>query len=144
MAWVLPQVCKGTKSATLLTATAITQDTNGDKFAVEAFDEITYEISVTAASGTSPTMIVRVQKLLGDGTTWTDIATSGQFTTTGKKEIHLGRANSGSVVQANSVAMSAGQTLDVPLGAWHRLVFDVGGTSPSFTTAVYCTAHARG
>jgi hypothetical protein len=75
---------------------------------------------VTAASGTTPTLDVKLQTS-GDGTTWDDVASFPQQTTT-----QTGRYK-----------------VFGPLGTYVRWVWTIAGTTPSFTFAVSVNALAQ-
>lgn len=83
-------------------------------------------VDVTAVSGTTPTMTVRVQYTV-DGVTWHDLDTANaqtaSITATGK---HVFTVYPGTTAAANSVA-------NRPLPSRHRLAWTIGGTTPSFT-----------
>ena len=53
---------------------ARTTSGNGTAFDTSDWDIITAQIRVTAAAGTTPTLVVRLQTTYDDGATWTDIA----------------------------------------------------------------------
>lgn len=72
-----------------------------------------FKLDVTAASGTSPTLDVKIQVLAFDGTTWLDQATFAQKT--------------GVASEFKSVSLS---------GRKVRAIYTIGGTTPSFTFSV--------
>lgn len=86
----------------------------------EKYTKLRTELRVTAASGTTPTLDVKLQDTM-DGTNYNDI-TGGAFaqkTTTGAEVI-------------NVTSLFANQL---------RVLYTIGGTTPSFTFTVI--AHAR-
>lgn len=72
------------------------------------------QLNVTAASGTSPTLDVKIQDSVDGGSTWNDVGTFAQKTAAGREVVNV----SG------------------PFGPDLRVTWTVGGTSPSFTFAV--------
>lgn len=90
-------------------------------------------IDVTAASGTAPTLVGKVQ-FSADGTNWIDLdATNGasaSITTTGRSVIKVYPA----------IPTVAAGSCNAPLPRLWRMFYTVGGTTPSFTfttSAVY-------
>lgn len=79
-------------------------------------------VSVGAASGTTPTLDLKIQYSADGSTGWTDItdATFTQLTTTGRQEIHF-----------------------VAPERYVRAVATIAGTSPSFTFAVILIGQER-
>lgn len=78
------------------------------------------QLAVTAASGTTPSLTVKVQDSI-DGTNWNDIAT---FT-----------AATGVTAEVKRVAAPIGNTI--------RAVSTITGTTPSFTFSVLAQAEGR-
>jgi hypothetical protein len=91
-----------------------------------------FQINVTAASGTTPTMVVRVQYTV-DGTNFFDLdatnAVTASITTTGLHVIKVYPGLTAAVPAAGS--SSANQVLPRS----YRLAWTIGGTTPSFTSA---------
>jgi hypothetical protein len=80
-----------------------------------AFNNIALYVNVTAASGTTPTLVVKLQDS-PDGTNWYDItgATTASLTTTGAVAVRT--------------TVACGHSI--------RAVWTIGGTTPSFTFSV--------
>ncbi|WP_124019487.1 hypothetical protein [Flavobacterium laiguense] len=89
-------------------------------------------LNVGAVTGTSPTMVCKVQGSADSGTTWFDVpsATTATLTTTGVFGIEvypnittvIGTTTTGTIAQIASV-----------LPRTWRVVYTIGGTTPSFT-----------
>ena len=104
--------------AELLPALARTADANGtgvDTWAKGRSREALVLLSVGAASGTSPTLDVKIQHS-DDNSTWSDLAGAA----------FPQRTAAGAVSEINIKGFKR----------YIRAVHDVGGTSPSFTAAV--------
>ena len=86
------------------------------------FDEVVGYLDVTAASGTSPTLDLVYEVSPDDGTTW--------FTHT-------------AFTQATA-ATSERVVFTRPAGVWARLVYTIGGTTPSFTFSVHLEGKKAG
>jgi hypothetical protein len=84
-------------------------------------------INVTAATGTTPTLVLRVQWSGDNGTTWFDLDTTNaqtaSITTTGTFAL---KVYPGLTAAANAACNS-------PLPRTWRLAWTIGGTTPSFT-----------
>jgi urocanate hydratase len=103
---------------------------------MEAFSIADLQLKVTAASGTTPTMDVYVQKLLPDGSTWDDIAHFTQQTTTSSNIITLVAGNQGVHVQSVRTQAS-GSVRTTHFGNTWRIDVVISGTNPSFTWALF-------
>lgn len=103
--------------------------TTGQSTALTGFgaaDRLMLQVNVTAASGTTPTLLLTVEDSL-DGTAWrgttsgsTAVATSASITATGTYWFHV----------------NAGTNF----GDRIRLKWTIGGTTPSFTFSVTCAS----
>jgi hypothetical protein len=86
-------------------------------------------INVTAASGTTPTAVFRVQFSVDNGTTWIDLdttnAVTASLTTTGTAVIKV----------YPGIPVVAAGSCNSPLPRTWRLAWTIGGTTPSFTFA---------
>lgn len=86
-------------------------------------------VNVTAVSGTTPTMTVRLQESFDGGTTWRDVDTTNaqtaSITATGVSKL----------VIYPGVATAANASLNGVLPRTFRLAWTIGGTTPSFTFA---------
>jgi hypothetical protein len=113
------------------TSAARTASGNGATFTNHNGESVAFWISVTAVSGTTPTMTVRVQWSPDNGTTWLDIDTTNlqtaSITATTNATLRLGV---GLPVAANASANTLAPRL-------LRLAWTIGGTTPSFTFATW-------
>jgi hypothetical protein len=97
---------------------ARTASGTGAAFETVSADSIEGFLSVTAASGTTPTLDVRLETSLDAGTTWSTVAAFTQITAVGTRNKVFG-----------------------PLGDSCRWAWTIGGTTPSFTFAVAAEAN---
>ena len=118
-------------------ATVTTSDTSVGIGGVQAFYQATLFLSVTAASGTSPTLDIYIQKMLADRITFQDIVHFTQVTSAPTKRVAnmVTGGNKEEAQQTNTLA--AGTINAVPFGTTWRVSAVVGGTSPSFTFDLY-------
>lgn len=110
-------------------------------------------LDVTAAGGTSPTLIARIQQgirpigtatVIGDATNdtdanivWDDYAAFASVSATGKRFIRIAARGSSSLESASSAgALAAGTIRAGALGSLWRAQYTLGGTNPSFTFSV--------
>jgi len=86
-------------------------------------------INVSAVSGTTPTLTVRLQWSPDGGTTWVDLDTTNaqtaSITATGQFVLRV----------FPGIATAANAALNSPLPRTWRLAWTIGGTTPSFTFA---------
>lgn len=94
-------------------SSAKTASGTGAAFNTDDAFAILATLTVTAASGTSPTLDVRLETTADGGTTWYTVGTFPTQTTTG----------------------SAARVL-APVGSQARFAWTVGGTTPSFTFGI--------
>lgn len=100
----------------LLTEAARTASANGPAVEVEGYSKVICHLNVSASSGTSPTLDVKIQDS-ADGANWTDTgAAFSQSTTTGIKRLVV-----------------------TDVSRYIRAVATIGGTTPSFTFGVKAT-----
>lgn len=99
---------------------------------VDAFSVADLQLKVTAASGTSPTLDVYIQKQLADGSTYDDIVHFTQATGTGSKCATVVAGNQGAHAAATRT-LAAATVQTATLGSIWRVDVVVGGTNPSFT-----------
>lgn len=112
------------QEVTLLASAARTA--SGDSGVIEGFGDVSAmraQLAVTAASGTTPTLVVVIEDTL-DGTNWNTIATFAQKTAAGAEVV-------------NAYSEKAESATFAPLFArrW-RVRWTIGGTTPSFTFSV--------
>ena len=87
-------------------------------------------INVTAASGTTPTLVAKLQYSPDGGTTWIDYTTkpvTATISTTGQTTL----------VVYPGVTEVANAAVSLPLPRTIRMHYTIGGVSPSFTFATY-------
>jgi hypothetical protein len=97
---------------------ARTASGNGSSFNTETADSFEGFLTVTAASGTTPTLDVRLETSLDAGTTWSTVGAFAQATAATTKNKVFG-----------------------PLGDLCRWAWTIGGTTPSFTFTVAAEAN---
>lgn len=101
-------------------STPLTATGNGTSFDLgSTINELTVEAIVTAVSGTSPTLALKIQGS-DDASTWVDIVYFPSITAVGtyRRKLHANYR-------------------------YFREVHTLGGTSPSFTTKAYFTVGGR-
>lgn len=136
------------KNIVLFNGTA-TSSSNGSELNLpEPFTSCILVLDISAASGTSPTLSVRIQEVLtkpasGDavlgvpsGTKiYDDFAAFAQATGTGTQVMRI--VGGGNTVNALSAGALAASTIrNGPIGSIWRVQYSVAGTSPSFTFSV--------
>lgn len=114
---------------TLLASSTKTASFNGDDVANLGYRGGHIVIDVTAASGTSPTLVVTVQGKDPTSGKYYTILASASITGTGTTVL---RIFDGATVAANTAAN------DVLPPVW-RVISTIGGTSPSFTYSIGAT-----
>lgn len=119
-------------SNTLTSTTTITGTITG----LDSFSIADLQLKVSAASGTTPTLDVYVQKLLPDGSTWDDVGHFTQQTTTGSNVMTLVAGNQGIHAQATR-NVASGATRTTHFGNTWRFDAVISGTNPSFTFAIF-------
>lgn len=87
-------------------------------------------INVTAVSGTSPTLVAKLQYSPDGGTTWIDY-TAKPVTAT------ISATGQTTLTVYPSVVEVANAAVSLPLPRTVRMYYTIGGTSPSFTFATY-------
>lgn len=97
---------------------ARTTSGNSSAFSTADYDSVTGVLTVSAASGTSPTLVVDLETT-ADGTNYYTVGSFTQKT---------------GVTAADSKAFG-------PLGATSRWKWTIGGTSPSFTFEIAATGN---
>jgi hypothetical protein len=130
----------GASYGTIESATAITASTTTNKWQIEAFSQARIYASITYNSGTSGTLDIYLQSLLGDDSTWHDIAHFTQFTTASANRV-ISLVSGGNKEEAkNDAALAAATVNSVWFGRWWRLKYVVGGTNPNYTASIYIEA----
>lgn len=126
---------------TLLASTTSTASaTASGYFPVQGFTQAVVELSVTAATGTSPTFDLYLQKRLPDGTNYTDLAHFSTVTTTGKQYLSL-ITGANAIAAQQDAALASGTVASIDFQGFWRLKWVIGGTNPSFTFAVYASLY---
>jgi hypothetical protein len=89
-------------------------------------------VNMGAVTGTTPTCVIKMQGSADGGTTWYDIpgATTASLTATGVYGITV---YPGIAVTAGTTTTGTTATANVPLPRTWRVVWTIGGTTPSFT-----------
>lgn len=89
-------------------------------------------VNMGAVTGTTPTCVLKVQGSADGGTTWYDIpgATTASLTATGVFGITV---YPGIAVTAGTTTTGTAATANMPLPRTWRMVWTIGGTTPSFT-----------
>lgn len=105
---------------------------SGLAIGVDRYSAIKVAILITAVSGTSPTLNVYLQTLLGDDVTWSDIASLTQLTATGNRVLDFINGGNSEYASVDG-SLAAGTIRNALLGRWVRLKFVIAGTNPSFT-----------
>lgn len=105
----------------VLNQSALTETTNGNTntFSVGSLSELSLDINVSAASGTSPTLNFYVDRLGLDGN-WYTIFSSAQLTAIGTVSASIG----------------SGLSTNQSFGSDIRIRWAIGGTTPSFTFTI--------
>jgi hypothetical protein len=103
---------KARPDATLASAARTTTAT-GTAFSTDGADSLEGFLAVTAASGTTPTLDVRLETSVDGGTTWSTVAAFAQATAISTKNKVFG-----------------------PLGDSCRWAWTIAGTTPSFTFTI--------
>lgn len=115
--------------------------TSGQWTGVDNYSSADIFLTCTARSGTAPTLNVYIQKLSPDGSTWQDIASCTQVTATGNQSFTT--ISSSQVPFTPTDATLTQTTMKLAqMGSTWRLKWVLGGSSPSFTFAVYGNFYA--
>jgi len=129
------------KTQNLVASAARTADGDSGAIVINDMDmsNVLIKLSVSAASGTSPTLDVYFQQSLDGGSTWVDVAHYPQVTgaLTNPHYLNLSVGADNSIKSGVGDGTITANTLGTSLvsNVW-RVKWVVGGTSPSFTFAV--------
>lgn len=132
----------------LVSTTAAASATGSELNIASPFTSVIFLLNVTAASGTTPTLNVRIQEVLtlpaaGDlvnsrptGTkVYDDFASFTQATGTGQWRMRVtGGGNDAGALADGTLA--AATVKSGPIGCIWRCKYTIGGTNPSFTFSV--------
>lgn len=133
---ILPNVNASSAFTWVNAAVVISSDTTADMVGIAALSQATLYLNVTAASGTTPTFDLYLQKKLADAATYQDIAHFNQVTSTSKQVMSL--VTGGNKLESQQTnTLAAGTVNSVAFGAIWRLSVVIAGTSPSFTFSLY-------
>ena len=116
--YLVPVYVEPSVADALLNQASAAQTVTGNSAAISAtgYQSVLIGVNITAVSGTSPTMTLSLQSLGADGIQYTLWSSASQTAT-------------GQVVTSVGPGMAQAQQL----GQTIRLVWTIGGTTPSFT-----------
>lgn len=133
---------------TIQASAAQTTTFSTSAFSIGMADAYTFLVSVTAASGTSPTLDIVYQTSIDGGTTFVDIPWRHTQITAAATEFITTRLGLGvGEVQAEGAAADTGGTLAKPvvIDPYNmKIKCTIGGTSPSFTFSITLFAIGNG
>lgn len=115
----------------------------GEAIPIKGYNSLLIELNSTAASGTSPTLDVKVQTRVGPNGSWADIGAFAQVTGVTKRIMRISRLATPDTEEGalTDGTLAAGTVQQGPLGDQLRIKHAApGGTNPSFTYA--CRAWA--
>lgn len=119
-----------------ITLTSTTTGT-GKIIGIDCFSAADIHLNVTAASGTTPTLDVYIQKLCPDGVTWDDLIHFTQATAAADYMANVVVGNSGvHTIAVRTLAAGTVQT-KTTMGKIWRIDCVLGGSTPSFTFQVF-------
>ncbi len=122
---------------TLFSGTAAATASGDSIPGADSFTSADFFFKVTAASGTSPTLDVYIQKLLPDNSTWQDIVHFAQATSTTNALCSFVSNASSAPAASQTASLTAGTQKATLLGKQIRVSYVIGGTNPSFTFSVW-------
>lgn len=133
------------KGRTLVSSAARTATDNSGaiNFPITDFPGGKFRLECTAASGTSPTLDVAIQTTPDDGTTWITCWRFAQTTDDADRELTtfwaLGADGSTDLDAERAALATTGGALSLPtpISDKIRVVWTIGGTTPSFTFSVF-------
>lgn len=131
----------------LVTQQDIVASGTSNEFGTEQFDFVTAFLKVGTATGTSPTLDVRLQTSYDGGVTWVDVAASAQITTSNDEGNHVIQnypfdADGGGDVAAVTTdgSLTAATYKTWRLGSRCRLKWTIGGSdTPTIPLEVWIT-----
>src|ERR1041385_7868215 len=122
-------------AVTLVEAQARTASSDsGPLTGFAAVEELTLQLTVTAASGTTPTLDVYLQTSYDGGATWQDVVAFPRLSAPGRRVASTREAvaTAGNVasatVAATDQALAADTVVPIPLGDLIRCAWVIGGT----------------
>lgn len=125
--------------ATLFTSATVTASVSGAKIpGIEKYTSALFQLEVGTVSGSTPTLNVYIQTLLPDATTWNDIVSFTQVTSSTSHQLAHFVTGASTLAAVQTEALAAGSIRAMGLGCFIRVRCVVAGTTPSFgTTVVY-------
>lgn len=122
---------------TFVTSAARTAAFTSDAQLITGYRVLTLQLDVTAASGTTPTLDVKVQTTV-DGTNWCDVAAFAQVTAVARRTLRIVTdATPAGEAACTDGTLAAGTVNQGPLGQFLRVKHALpGGATPSFTYSV--------
>lgn len=135
MANVSPTAPWSTQDSTWLASAAQTATFTTETKGADRFVGVIVLVKVSAVSGTTPTLDVKLQTLMPDGSTWCDIAAMTQITSALNKALFFLSSGSAEYTVVDGT-LTAGTIKTVPLGRVIRVKGVIGGTNPSFTLSI--------
>ena len=131
-------------SKVLVDAVAKTASFAGAERVVDRMNEVTVMVTAASVTGTLPTLVVYLQKLGPDGSTWIDIAATETIISAESRVLEFISSKHANVDYAlTTAALSPGMIRDASLGGKVRLYYLIGGTNPSFTISSSWNFFAR-
>ena len=120
---------------TLVASNTITSTatSTGTIIGLDCFSIAELQLKISAASGTTPTLDIYVQKLLPDGSTFDDLIHFTQATTTASYVATFTVGGNGMHTQAVRSLAAGSVRSNTSIGNTWRIDAVVGGTNPSFT-----------
>lgn len=104
---------------------------NTDSFTNDNNEALYVTAIISAASGTSPTYVAKLQWSPDLGTTWLDLDTANAATAS------LIAAGNGTFVVGPAVVVAAAASSNKYVPRLLRVAVTIGGTTPSFTSAIW-------
>lgn len=111
-------------------ATAISGQLNG----VDSYSMADIYLTVGTVTGTSPTLNVYLQKLSPDNTTWQDIASCTQITSSTQKQSFTPISSSQVPFAPTDASLTQTTMKLAAMGGIWRVKYVIGGTNPSFAS----------
>jgi hypothetical protein len=137
---ILPSLARTASGTGVNDGTGVTASA-GQWTGVGQYSSADVFLKVTAASGTTPTLNVYIQKLSPDGLTWQDIASVTQATTTGNQSFTAVSSSQAPFTPTDATLTQTTLKL-AHMGSIWRCKWVIGGTNPSFTFEIWGTFYA--
>lgn len=117
----------------ITTSAAATTTITGTLPGVDRFTSVELFLTVTATSGTNPTLDVYVQKLCADNATYTDLVHFGQFTNANATQTCSLISQLAAPYATTDATLGAGLVKADHIGNTWRIKYVTSGTSPVYT-----------